>query len=241
MHSHSERCIPVCMDGIGKRVEEARRDRGWTPGELARRVGIKYQTIQNLESGKAKGTRFLVSIARELGVTPGWLETGHPPKRDLTTPAPTQGKSGDKLTLPELNIQQWAKDVPIVGSAACGEDGVFELNGEIVDYAKRFPSLVGVESVFALYLDGHSMEPWREHGGLVYVHPGAPIRIGDYVVAELHPESVGGARRAYCKRLLRRTADVIVLAQYNPAEEKRLPAKRVKRLYRILDWPDLLT
>lgn len=48
--------------------------------ELARRVGVKQQTIGQLLTGRSGGSRYLHLIARELGVTPAWLtgETDDP-------------------------------------------------------------------------------------------------------------------------------------------------------------------
>jgi phage repressor protein C with HTH and peptisase S24 domain len=54
------------------------------------------------------------------------------------------------------------QDVPILGGGACGEDGLFELNGQILGFARRPPMLVGVKDVYALYVYGDSMVPWRE-------------------------------------------------------------------------------
>lgn len=46
--------------------------------ELARRVGIRYQSIQYLcDPGRqAKGSRHTDALARALGVSPTWLSTG---------------------------------------------------------------------------------------------------------------------------------------------------------------------
>lgn len=153
---------------------------------------------------------------------------------------PEHTENQEDLTTRTINIQQWPKDVRILGSASCGEDGLFEFNGDVQDFARRPPSIAGAPGVFALYIDGNSMFPWRKHGDLVYIHPGAPIRINDYVLVEMHPESEGGGRRAYIKSLVRRTADKLTLKQYNPEEEKILPMRRIKAIFRVLDWPELV-
>lgn len=144
------------------------------------------------------------------------------------------------VTMPDINIQQWNRDVPILGGAACGEDGVFELNGQILDHARRPPRLIGAKDIYALYVHGISMSPWREPGGLVYVHPGQPVKIGDYVVVQMIPDGPEALPAAYIKKLVRRTADKLVLFQWDPRGEKTLPTKKVKSIHRIMDWDELM-
>jgi phage repressor protein C with HTH and peptisase S24 domain len=119
---------------------------------------------------------------------------------------------------------------------------LFEFNGQIIGYGKRPAALAGVPSLFILYIDGTSMEPWARHGSPVLIHPGAPVRIGDRVLVEMHPEDgqEDGLRRAYIKELVRRTETKLILRQYNPEEEKALPAKRVKAVMRVWEMSDLI-
>jgi phage repressor protein C with HTH and peptisase S24 domain len=228
---------------FGQRVAAAMEKKGLSQGQLAKKLGLKQPTISNiLNNPKVTSSKHTMAIARETGVSPDWLESQIGPmvideaKPIRARPVPSQ----ETLTTPEINIQQWVKDVPIVGSAACGEDGLFEYNGQILGYARRPPTLIGAPGIFALYIDGESMFPWRRHGDLVLIYPGAPVRIGDYVLAEMQPDSPGAGQKAYIKALVRRTAEKLVLRQYNPSEEKMLPMRRVKNLYRVMDWPDLL-
>ena len=144
------------------------------------------------------------------------------------------------LTTPEINIQSMPRDVPILGGASCGENGLFELNGQTLDHVRRPPRLIGVKDIYALYVHGESMAPWREPGGLVYVHPHQPVKIGDYVVVQLVAEGHDSTPAAYIKRLVRRTADQLILMQYNPRIELKLPAKKIKAVHRIMDWDELM-
>ncbi|MBF0445532.1 MAG: LexA family transcriptional regulator [Magnetococcales bacterium] len=61
---------------LSDRILHARQHSGLTQKELARRVGISLTTVYNLESGKAKYSRCMVTIATVCGVEPAWLETG---------------------------------------------------------------------------------------------------------------------------------------------------------------------
>lgn len=156
------------------------------------------------------------------------------------TPSKDKVPDVPALTTSDINIQSMPRDVPILGGGACGEDGLFELNGQILDHARRPPRLIGVRDIYALYVHGISMSPWREPGGLVYVHPHQPVKIGDYVVVQMMPEGADSLPAAYIKKLVRRTAEKLVLLQFSPREEKTLPAKKVKAVHRIMDWDELM-
>lgn len=56
------------------RIEEARRSRGWSQAELARKSGLTQQAIQRYESGEREPkVSAVVSMAAALGVTIPYL------------------------------------------------------------------------------------------------------------------------------------------------------------------------
>lgn len=74
---------------FAERLKAARRAKGITQAELARAAGIKGQSlIGNLEAGNQQSTTYVSRIARELGVSPIWLETGSGPKYLVAEPGP---------------------------------------------------------------------------------------------------------------------------------------------------------
>lgn len=66
----------VFMKNIGKRVASKRRELNITQTELADAIGVKQQTIQAIESGTTKTSRYLPEIAKALRCTYEWLKTG---------------------------------------------------------------------------------------------------------------------------------------------------------------------
>jgi len=58
---------------LGAQVKWAREKAGISQSELARRVGVKPQSIQAIESGRVRATRYIVHIAAALGVKPSTL------------------------------------------------------------------------------------------------------------------------------------------------------------------------
>lgn len=143
-------------------------------------------------------------------------------------------------TVTELTIRDWPRDLPVLGSAACGDDGLFEMGGGTLDYVRRPPRLSHIKDAYGIYISGDSMEPWKKAGQLVYVHPRLPVRIGDHVVIQLKPTKPGDAPEAYIKLLVRRTENELRLLQYNPRKEITFKMARVQSIHRVMELEDLI-
>ena len=213
---------------IGTRVAARRSELGLSQSELARRAGVKAQSIQQLEKGDVKKPRYLLELASALDVSPEWLAYGEraPPPPPAVTVQPGLSDVRFPEQPPELPpLRAMSRDVPVRGTAAANRTGEFQVGESPIDHVRRPPGISGARDVYAIYVVGDSMEPRFFEGDLVYVHPHRPAQIGSFVVvqiAEDHDEM-----RAMIKRLVRRTATRLVLAQYNPArtiEVERGPA-----------------
>jgi phage repressor protein C with HTH and peptisase S24 domain len=119
------------------------------------------------------------------------------------------------------------RDLPVMGTVKGGEDGFYFNEGEAKEYIVRPPSLAGVSNAFALYVHGESMEPRYYAGEVLYVNPNRPLAKGCFVAVEMTND------RGLIKQFVRRTDELLVLAQFNPPKEIRLPVTEVKRIYRI--------
>lgn len=157
------------------------------------------------------------------------LDMEPPPRR----PAPSPPAD-------EIDTRSLPRNLPILGSGAAGEDGMFEFNGQTLDYVRRPPRIAAVRDAYALYVTGESMTPWREHGDLVIVHPHQPVRVNDYVVVQLKPSTPDGIPPGYIKRLIRRTEQELRLRQYNPPKDLVVPMKKVATVHRVMDWSELM-
>lgn len=67
------------MANLGQRVKTAREMRGMSQSELARRVGVRAQSIQDIEARDAVRTKYLLEISDALEVRPTWLQFGLEP------------------------------------------------------------------------------------------------------------------------------------------------------------------
>ena len=118
--------------------------------------------------------------------------------------------------------------LPILGNARGGMEGFFLDNGHIQDTTPRPPILAGNRDAFAIYVVGDSMEPRYMQGELAYIDPIKPVRPGDFVLVELSDH------QGFIKQLVRRTADVVILRQFNPRRDMEIPKAQILRLYRIV-------
>lgn len=79
-----------CMGTIGDRVRTERLRLGLSQQALAASVGLKKETVRDLELGKSRSTTKLHNLAVALGVDVAWLETGKGPRLNA---APTENYS----------------------------------------------------------------------------------------------------------------------------------------------------
>lgn len=200
------------MSTLAERVAGRRRALGLSQAELGRRIGVSQQAVADIEAGRIDQPRKLVQIARVLDVDPGWLSDG------AVTAAPEAAMTRTPAVA----------DLPVLGVAMGGDDATFEFNGQIGEYVGRPSCLQTVGDAYALYVTGESMEPRYFAGEIVYVNPHRPPAPGDFVVVELRDG------RAMVKRLVRRTADGVILAQYNPPAQLELARRDIVRMHRIV-------
>jgi len=218
------------MTDLGTRIRERRRELGLTQAELGERVGMKQQSIQSVEDGKAQRPRKLREIARALRTSEAFL---------LGETSNDEGPLEERLSLtPNASephpVPLMSRTIPILGRGAGGVDGMFVLNGEKVGEVRAIPPLEQVPNAYAVYVFGDSMEPRFSSGEIVYVDPVRPPRRGDDVVVQLKAERDGDPPAGYIKRFLRQTADQVVLQQFNPEQEVTFPAERVFRIHVIV-------
>lgn len=241
-------------------------DQNLKPTPWALKAGVPESTLRSFLDGTVRSMRHdnLDKLARAAGVTieqmtrskaerAGKDEKGDARNGNSEQPAKSgQGSKNrtepgpESVTMEPINVRSMTRDVPILGVGSCGEDGLFELNGQIHDHARRPPRLAGVKDAYALWVIGESMFPWRKNGQLVYVHPHQPVNIGDYVVVQVKPETPGGNIGVFIKELSRRTAKELRLRQYNPPEDRPIPMSKVLQIggvpaiHRIVDWSELM-
>ncbi len=237
---------------LPNRIRELRDRRQMTQEELAAAIGTSKMQVSRLERGERRLTQsWMERIAAALQIHPAELlpavqafplgtPRGALPGREASGGLASEVRPADD----HLPIAAGAlpRDVPVLGTSRGGKaegPGDFELNGDVVDFARRPPGIGQLRDVFALYVVGESMTPWRQPGDLVYCTRTRHPRPGDYVVVELQADE-GEPQAALLKRLVGLRGQRLVLEQYHPREELKIEQSRVRQLYRVIDWPELL-
>ncbi|OED40263.1 hypothetical protein ACH42_17280 [Endozoicomonas sp. (ex Bugula neritina AB1)] len=64
------------MTALGERLKLAREERGFTQAALAKGVGTRQGTINDLEVGRTKSSSYIMKIANFLDIDPQWLVEG---------------------------------------------------------------------------------------------------------------------------------------------------------------------
>ncbi|MBZ8133262.1 XRE family transcriptional regulator [Afifella sp. IM 167] len=219
-----------------QRIDERLRILGLSREAACGKAGIHRDAIRDLERGKRKQFtgNTLSRLARVLEISETWLLTGQ--DAGDSVPAFSREVRPSGIGLPPRSSMP--DDVPVFGTAAGALAGAFTLEKVIVDYVRRPPALFGASDVYAVYIEGSSMEPEHRAGDLRFVHPHRKPAIGDTVIIQTQYHENGGIE-AYIKHLVRRTAERIDTAQLNPPAGLSFETKFVKAVHKVLTMNDL--
>lgn len=156
------------MSTFSNRLKKALSDAGMSQSELARKIGIKPQSVQYLCAGKAQGTTHAVAIATVLNISPSWLQSGNEQinsslSNDLKSNAEFIGamepwSSKTKLPNDEIEIPFFTEVELAAGS---GMIDAQEHKGFKLRFARSTLKKQGVDIANAacVKVSGNSMEP----------------------------------------------------------------------------------
>lgn len=186
------------METIGSRVRRLRKEQGVTQTELAKRAGLSQGTINDLESGRSKGSQHIVALAAALGVTPSYLTVG---KTSMPSTTRVDTPSGSVLLIPRLNVN---------GSAGRGAHTPdHEVVLDTIPMPKwwvsvNMPNLSSPMNLAVITAYGDSMEDTFSDGDLLFVDTGARMfdvdgvfvfdRGGEIYVKRIHRQFDGNIK-----------------------------------------------
>jgi phage repressor protein C with HTH and peptisase S24 domain len=243
------------------RLRQAMQLRGVGSGaELARLTHQNEVTVRSHVNGtRDVSKRAAQAYSHALGIDAAWLIYGHGaattsrggpqgnPVVESAVPAPTgdqdvDGPSNVRLSSSEApDFRYLSKDVPVLGHAECGSDGLFIFKeGGPIDYVRRPPAHMNRKGIYCIYAQGSSMEPVYEAGDLIYVDPHCPPKAGRDVVIQLAPKGPGGEERYFLKRLVRRSGGKWRVKQFNPEKEFVFDEKDVAAVHLVLKNQELM-
>jgi len=194
-------------------------------------AGLHKDTLGKLVNNpkQAPSPQTIRKLANHFGVSSVWLADGS----GLATEAQAQATSRSSAT------QSDEASVPVMGTAAGSlSKGAFKFEGGAIDYVPRPPALPTARDLYALYVEGDSMEPQYFAGQIIYVSPHRPAREGDVVVVQaLYTEN--GTEEASLGILKKPTDKTIVIGKRNPAASIEFPKSYVRAVHRVFTYNEL--
>jgi len=136
-----------------------------------------------------------------------------------------QGQLADTQRLQAFGPKQ---DLPVLGRAQGGKDGNIVMEDNAMDWTFRPADLQGVKDAFAVYVTGDSMVPKYKNQDLAYMNPTKPPRKGRFVLVETADHT------GFIKQFTKWDGQELVLKQFNPAREIRLPREKVLRVLLVI-------
>jgi phage repressor protein C with HTH and peptisase S24 domain len=123
-----------------------------------------------------------------------------------------------------------------MGTVVAGSNGMFLMNGQVHDYIDLPPSLQGVAAAYAAFVADTSMVTRYFPDETLHIHLGCAVTAGDdtFVVVQLVPETEGEAPPELVKQLVRKSADRLVLRQFNPGTELVFSSDQVASAHLII-------
>lgn len=217
---------------IAARLRTARKALNLSQGDLAERVGMSQQGIGEIERGIVDRPKKLRELARAVQRTEDWLlgEDGPPTAAHSTTI-----RSAD-VAMPARDAMP--NDVPVHGTAAGSLEGSFIFDGGEVDYVRRPPGIANARDVYAIFVEGASMEPEHPEGDLRFVNPRRPIRPGDSAVVQVKYQEFGRPQ-GFIAHFVRRDARRLVVKKLNPESTLEFEADHVVSVHKVLTMREL--
>lgn len=195
---------------IAANVVRERERKGWSTAKLAREVGVALNTIQAVERGDTKKSKYLPDIARVLDVP-------------LSKIDPDQAPNGVGSGVIPKDDLIGRRDLPIYATTEGGE-GVLVMSSEPVDLGDRPSSLAHVRDAYGVIVTGESMAPIIRPGDIAVIHPHKQPRREDLCVFRAHR---GGEFHSTIKEFVSQTKDLWRVRRYQP-EAKEFTLKRTE-------------
>lgn len=166
--------MTMCMDnGVGLRASARREELGLSQEDVARHCEVTQASISDLESGKTRRPRFLDDLAVILHTSTEWLKTGRG-KLDGQGSKPTE-HDHTKSEIVEVLGEEYAAVTRWDIRASAGGGSIIPDAPDALHRILfrmqwlRSMTRAPLEKVFAVEVEGDSMEPTLRQGDLVLV------------------------------------------------------------------------
>jgi transcriptional regulator with XRE-family HTH domain len=218
------------MKNLGSRIKYMREKLGLSQGQVADKLGVSQQAIQQVETGKAKKPKYLYEMAVMLGVSYEWLVLGEEnPKFAQGATRASNNNAVQEAATPN-NADTMIKIVELIQG---GPNGYHLVTGALADTLPRPRRLDGVDRTYGIYVYDNKMAPRFHTGDLVYVHPKMPYAEDDYTLVHIKGEP-GKPIEIACLCFDNKDENTYVFKQLNPYKVIRLEANQVQAVHKIV-------
>jgi transcriptional regulator with XRE-family HTH domain len=213
------------MSKIGEKIRAAREAKGWSQEELANTAGVSQTTIDKIERGLTKRSRFLHYITSKLELDPSELDPEMYPSGSPTIvkdlPETVERlRSYDKNLIPVYSLE--------ISDSLEKSSGIFvELSNTPLDFVQA-PSFLNESGAYAIYMSEGFMFPEVDPGDLLIFDPRLPFVAGSTCVFVEH-----GSSRRLIGRLAEYDKDFWTAAQWAENKAIKLSRKIFPRLNRV--------
>lgn len=162
---------------IGQRLKRARDALGIGLPTIAKKVGVKTTTLQDLENGRSNGTKHILALAEAVGQDPQWLLSG---KGEFIEPAGKHLRDEDTPEAPDISSivtigrTEFAR-LPVYDIRAAAGNGAAVTHEAPIDWqlwnlsALRSLTASPLEEIDILRVTGDSMENELHDGDYIFI------------------------------------------------------------------------
>lgn len=223
------------MENIYDRIQHRIKEVGTNATKASLEAGLSREFIRQLKYHPERSIsgENAKKLATVLETTADWLLYGGPE---------IENHSNTKNEIAQIKaprIQDMNKDVPVYGTAAASHNGgAFQLDTGVIDYVRRPRALETAKDIYALYIEGSSMEPQYWPGDLVFVHPHKPARTGDAIILQEY-DAQAQEITATVGILLSKNGTHISIKKHNPPAELLIKRSNIRELHKVLSNNEL--
>lgn len=235
---------PRMSSNIQNRIRERLNELGLTEEQASRKAGLDKTYLRKMFERPDQSPRgqTLGKLAQALEAEVSWLlSDGDSPTEFSSSENPPRTRQVDDIKSANVNPpdrQSMVTNIPVMGTAAGSMAGAFQLEQGPVDWVRRPPALLGARDIYAIYIEGQSMEPEHRPGDLRFVHPHKPAKVGDTVIVQISMTDHDGIQ-SMIGHLTKRTATTLYLGKLNPVNTVEIPIGNVKAVHKVLTMNEL--
>ncbi len=208
----------------------------WTRAALAKEAGLSHTAVRDIFLGKSKSPRgiTLARIASVLNVDASdfYLPTDQQGTNAFTAPTPPSDVDLRHMqSAPKATVSP--ETAPVYSSAQGGQGDLTIYFTDIIEYRAKPPRHRRSPKLWGFYVVGDSMFPRIESGNFVWVDPDKTPKPNEEAVFVQTNKALQDAS-ILVKRVVKSTAKMWTVMQFNPQEEFRL-SKETWEAWLIVD------